>query len=366
MLFHSAIRKDLSRNFGATVVVLITIVMTIVLIRTLGQASRGSVNPSEVMLLMGLSVLSQLTTILSLSLFVSVVATLARMYGDSEMVIWLASGQGLAGFLRPLLRFAWPILLAIASLAIWAWPWSNQQIQDLQDRYQKRNDIERVAPGQFQESAGGKRVFFIDKDSQSQAQGRNVFVYSQDQGQESVTSATRGQVLWHGNDRYLVLNHGQQLQHLSDGESRLIQFEDYELLIDSNASFESNTSASKLLSTWALMKAPTPVNMGELSWRLGLSLSGVVLLVLGLAMTYVNPRAGRSMPFAMALLVFVLYYNMINVGQNWIASGKMQLLPFMLGLHGGMALLAVLWLGWRHQQWHVRYLWQTKTLKAQP
>ena len=61
MLFHSAIRKDLSRHFGATVVVLITIVMTIVLIRTLGQASRGTVNPSEVMLLMGLSVLSQLT-----------------------------------------------------------------------------------------------------------------------------------------------------------------------------------------------------------------------------------------------------------------------------------------------------------------
>lgn len=366
MLFHSAIRKDLSRNFAATVVVLITIVMTIVLIRTLGQASRGSVNPSEVMLLMGLSVLSQLTTILSLSLFVSVVATLARMYADSEMVIWLASGQGLTGFLRPLLRFSWPILLAIAFLAIWAWPWSNQQIQDLQNRYQKRNDVERVAPGQFQESAGGKRVFFIDKDSASQAQGKNVFVYSQDKGQESITSAASGQVLWRGKDRYLVLSHGQQLLRLPDGENRLTQFEDYELLIDSNVAIGQNRSASKLLSTWALIKAPSLVNLGELSWRVGLGLSGLVLLVLGLAMTHVNTRAGRSMPFALALLVFVVYYNMINVGQNWIASGKVQLLPFMLILHGGMALLGFIWLALRHQQWHWRYLWPRTADKLKP
>lgn len=358
MLFHSAIRKDLSRNFGATVVVLITIVMTIVLIRTLGQASRGTVNPSEVMLMMGLSVLSQLTTILSLSLFVSVVATLSRMYADSEMVIWMASGQGLAGFLRPLLRFAWPILLTIACLAIWAWPWSNQQIEDLKDRYQKRNDVERVAPGQFQESAGGKRVFFVDKDSPSQAEGKNVFVYSQDGAQESVSSASQGQVLWRGQDRYLVLRHGQQLLRLPDGESRLTQFEDYELLIDSKMPMDTVHDASRLLSTWSLIKTPTPANLGELSWRVGLSLSGLVLLTLGLAMTHVNPRAGRSMPFAMALLVFVMYYNMINVGQNWIANGKMHPIPFLLGLHGGVALLALMWLCLRHQQWHLRYLWR--------
>ena len=98
MLFHSSLRKDLARNFGATLVILVTIVMTIILIRTLGQASRGSVNPSEVMLVMGFSVLGQMTTIITLSLFISCVATLSRMYGESEMVIWFSSGQGLGHF----------------------------------------------------------------------------------------------------------------------------------------------------------------------------------------------------------------------------------------------------------------------------
>ena len=38
MLFHSSIRKELARSFGATLVVLITVVMTMTLIRTLGPA----------------------------------------------------------------------------------------------------------------------------------------------------------------------------------------------------------------------------------------------------------------------------------------------------------------------------------------
>ena len=72
MLFHSSLRKELSRSFGATLVVLVTIVMTMMLIRTLGLASKGSVNPSEVFLVMAYTVLGYMPTILSLSLFVAI------------------------------------------------------------------------------------------------------------------------------------------------------------------------------------------------------------------------------------------------------------------------------------------------------
>ena len=118
MLFDSSIRKELARSFGATLVVLITVVMTMMLIRVLGQASRGSVAPSDVMLVMGFTVLGQLSTILSLSLFITVVGTLSRMYRDSEMVIWFSAGRGLMSLLGPLLRFSWPIMLTIAAVTV--------------------------------------------------------------------------------------------------------------------------------------------------------------------------------------------------------------------------------------------------------
>ncbi len=357
MLFHSSLHKDLARNFGATLVILVTIVITIILIRTLGQASRGSVNPSEVLLVMGLSVLSQLTTIITLSLFITVVATLSRMYSDSEMVIWFSSGQGLGHFVRPLFQFAWPVLLIVILLALFAWPWGNQQIQELKLRFEKRNDIERVAPGQFQESAGGQRVFFIDKDTPDNRFGSHVFISSLVGSLESVTTAQQGRIELTGNDRFLILDKGQQwLTNRDTGETRLTEFEHYELLIDSDVSIPAPTFTSRQSTSWALLKNPNRENLAELSWRLGLGLAGINLVLIALAVSAVNPRGGRSYHLALSLFVFVAYYNMVNVGQSWIGSGHFDFLPFILGLHGGVFLVALIWLSVRHLNWSWRFL----------
>lgn len=355
MLFDSSLRKDLARNFVATAVVILTIVMTIMLIRTLGQASRGSVNPSEVLLIMGFSMVSQLTTVLALSLFISVIATLSRVYSDSEMVIWLSSGRSVASFVPVLLRFAWPILLAISLLALLAWPWSNQQIQDLQQRYEKRNDVERVAPGRFQESAGGRRVFFIDKDSPDQTTGTNVFISSTENDLEVTTTARRGRIEWRGNDRFLALEQGEQWLHQpSTGETRWTRFEHYDLLIDDSVSRNDSLKASRQLPTLALLENPTPINSGELSWRLGLGLCALNFTLLALPLSAVNPRRGRSYQFALAMLVFVVYYNLVNIGQNWISHGRYGLLQWMLMLHGTATALTLIWLWARHRQWSWR------------
>ena len=349
MLFHSSLRKDLGRNFWSSLVVLISILITITLIRTLGQASRGRVNPSEVLQVMGFSVVSQLTTIMALSLFIAVVATLSRMYKDSEMVIWFSSGQGLGQFVRPLLGFAWPLLLLVFFLALWAWPWSNQQIHELSQRFEKRNDFERIAPGQFQESAGGQRVFFIDKDSPDNRIGRHVFISSLDGQLESITTAQSGRIDIVDKDRFLMLDKGQQwLTNHETGETRLTQFEQYELLIDDNVKLSLAGLSARHASTWLLLQSPTQENLGELSWRLGLGLASCNLLLLALAISTVNPRAGRSYHLALALFVFVAYFNMLNVGQSWISSGRVGFAPFMLALHGGFFLLAWAWLAVRH------------------
>lgn len=172
MLFHSSIRKELGRSFGATLVVLVTVVMTMTLLRTLGEASRGTFNPADVLIIMGYTVLSDMPTILSMSLFISVLTVVTRMYRDSEMVIWFGSGRGLLGLVGPLFRFAWPILLVVLTLAFVILPWSFSKIEDLRDRYDKRGDIARIEPGQFQESANGDRVFLLKKTARANKQAR--------------------------------------------------------------------------------------------------------------------------------------------------------------------------------------------------
>ncbi len=352
MLFHSSIRKEMARAFGATVVVLATIVMTMFLIRTVGLASRGSVNPAEVMMVLGYTVLGQSPAILTLSLFISIVGTLSRMYRDSEMVIWFSSGRGLASFVRPLIRFVWPVLVVIAVTAVFAWPWAHEQSQSLRDRFEQRSDLERVAPGQFQESASGTRVFFIDKDSVEGKTAGEVFIAASEKGQETVTSARAGRIETTGSDRFLLLSNGQRLEKAAGNQGlKLSEFEQYGLLITDRAREAAREISPQAVTTQTLIAARTPAFLGELSWRLGMALAAINLVLIGLALSSVNPRIGRNGNLVFSLFTFILYYNMINLGSSRIATGSIDFGRFMLMLHGGVFITAMLLLAKLHWNW---------------
>jgi lipopolysaccharide export system permease protein len=355
MLFHSSIRQELTKSFGATVVVLVTIVLTMMLIRTLGQASRGYVNPSEVSLVLGYTMLGHLQTILTMSLFIATVSTLSRIHRDSEMVIWLSGGAKLLDFLRPLLSFAWPILLLIFVLAIWVWPWSYQQSQDLKDRFEKRGDLERVAPGQFQESSNGQRVFFIEKDLASDKEGKNVFIVSKERDRQTITTARTGRIQDLGQSRFLMLNNGQRLEISNNDQSlKLSEFSEYATRIDHDA-FAKNPPIARTTSTWDLIKTPTLNHLGELSWRLGVGLAAFNLVLISLALAQVNSRGARGRQALFALFIFITYENMVNLGQNWVEQGKMAFWPLMLSIHLSVTLVCALVFWARHRGLSVEF-----------
>lgn len=351
MLFHSSLRKELARSFGAALVILVTIVITMTLVRTLGQASKGSVNPSEVLLVMGYTVLGYLSPILTLSLFIGIVATLSRMYRDSEMVIWFSGGRGLVAFLPPLLRFAWPVLLAVGVLALLVWPWANQQTQDLKDRYGKRGDLQRVVPGQFQESSSGNRVFFIDKDSPSSSTANHIFISATEHGKETFTSARSGSVEPSAGGQFLTLRDGHRVEKgTPESDLKVSEFREYATRINERA-YTPQEASARMRSSWSLVLEPTRANQAELAWRIGLALAALNFVVLATAVSSSNPRVGRSGHLLFALFAFILYFNLLNLGQSWIASGRASFIGFLLGLHGGAFALAALWVAKQHNNW---------------
>jgi len=365
MLFHSSIRTELAHSFGATLVVLFTIVLTMLLIRTLGLASVGSVNPEEIMLVLGYTVLGRMPTILTLALFIAIVFTLSRLYRDSEMIIWLCSGRSLGGFLGPVMRFAWPILLVITLMVIFVWPWANQQTEDLRGRFERRGDLERVAPGQFQESSNGQRVFFIDKDTSNGTEGRNIFISSKEpDGRETITSARSGRIQWVGEQQMLTLSNGQRLETEADQQgTKVSEFELYATQVNASDRWAGNTHAVKARSSWQLIADPTPAHLSELGWRIGMALTAFNFVLIALASTAGNPRAGRGGNLFFTLFAFVFYYNLLNLGQSWVASGLVALSSFMLLLHGSVFVLATLWLLKRHLNFSLRDLLSTQVMR---
>lgn len=348
MIYETSIRTAIARSFGPTLVVLVTIAMTMILIRTLGQASIGKVNPTEVGYIMAFGVMGQLPTILSLSLYISVVATVYRMYMDSEMIIWQLNGKTVFDLAKQMFIFAWPILLIIFLMATLGWPWMNQQAEIMKTRFENRNTIARVSPGSFQESADGKRVFFVDKnliDTKSQ----NVFISQTDKNKQAMTSAQLGYVGKEGGEEYLMLESGQRIEIAvpDEDELKLVEFKTYGTQIQTDEVIKKSVTP-RTISSIQLAINTNSANQAELTWRLGIFFASINYILMGLALTSPNPRVGHGGNFVMAILFFVFYNNMINVGQNWISSNMVDWMVCLLALHGSIFVLAMVLL--RHRQ----------------
>ena len=100
--------------------------------------------------------------------------------------------------------------------------------------------------------------------------------------------------------------------------------------------------------TLELLREPTPPNQGELAWRLGLVARR--RQPAAARHRHCRPRT-RATPsnwnLLFALLGFVVYYNLINLSQAWVGSGRIGIGTALLAAHGGAFVLALALLWWR-------------------
>jgi len=349
MLFDSTVRKELARSFAATLMVILTIFMTNLVIRTLGLAANGAVAPQDVVFIFTLLGLQTLPTILSLSLFIGVILTLGRMYRESEMAIWFSSGIGLARFIRPVVATSWPIIVLIGILMLFVWPWSYSQYNDLRQRFEQRADVLRASPGQFQSSGDGHRVFFVEKAaSAATGGGRNVFIMNDAGTRESVAVSQSGKIENIGDQRFLVLDSGHMEQEdKASGEHTHVEFKNYRVHAGTSSGPSPNAPSPRAVDTVDLMLAGGPAYMGELTWRLGLILGATNLLFMGISLSAANPRRASNWGLLFAALAFVIYYNLLNLTQAWVGSGKLNIVAALVGLHGTAFLLGLGLIWWR-------------------
>ena len=68
----------------------------------------------------------------------------------------------------------------------------------------------------------------------------------------------------------------------------------------------------------------------------------MILTLLAIPLSFVNPRAGRSLNLIMALVIYMFYNNMISVTNAWVGQGKMGAIMGLVGIHALMFALMVL------------------------
>ncbi|HWW06644.1 LPS export ABC transporter permease LptF [Collimonas sp.] len=324
MIFQRALRRELISTAGAVFTTLFTIIITVMLIKILGQAAGGQIASQDVVALIGFQSLNYMPILLILTGYISVLLVVTRSYQDSEMVVWFASGQSLVRWIQPVLWFGLPIIVLTAILSFVATPWANSQSAQYRERFEKREDISRVSPGKFQESAAANRIFFVEGLSGDSSKVKNVFVNTQQDGKNSIVVAKEGNVeLDKNGDKFLILSQGRRYDVLSSqNEFRVMEFERYGVLVASNSQAVSGDKSARALPTADLLKDRNGFNMGELLWRLSLPLMALILMLLAIPLGFVNPRVGRSGSLVIALLLYITYSNVVSIFQASVVQGR--------------------------------------------
>lgn len=349
MIFERALRRELLSTAGAVFTTLFTITVTFMLIRILGEAAGGKVASTDVLILIGFNSLDYFPILLILTGFISVLLVVTRAYQDSEMVVWFASGLSLTKWIKPVLSVGIPLILVVATLSLVVSPWANEQKMEVRNRYEKREDIAKVAPGKFQESRGGGRVSFVEEVSGDLSKVQNIFTSMMNDGRSSVIVAKEGKIEIdaHG-DRFLVMSKGRRYDGLpTEGDFQMMQFEKYAVLVSAQNTVDSNNKSAKALPLQTLLDEPNPSRDGELLWRVSLPFMGLLLMLLAIPLGFVNPRVGRSANLIVALIFVAINLNVLNMLQLAVVEGRLSFWKASWPMHAMVASLILLFFVWR-------------------
>jgi lipopolysaccharide export system permease protein len=358
MIFKRALQRELASVAGATFTVLFTIFVTWILISILGKAAGGKVASSDVLALIGFSLLNYLPTVIILTSFIAVIATVTRSYRDSEMVVWFASGQSLIRWVAPVLVFGLPLVGLVAALSFIVTPWAKMKSTEFVERFEKREDLKRVSPGQFRESTSTNRVFFVEGSTRGSTVVQNVFVNSVDQGNNSIVVAKEGVIEPDGKGgQYLVLKNGRRyLGQPGRADFQSMEFERYRMRVSSQVPVMGTDTPADALSTPALLALPdNRYTNAELLYRISAPISCLVLMLLAIPLGFVNPRAGSSANLIFALLIFFTYSNLSKVFENSVKQGRMSFHMGWWPLHVAVLVVVAALFAWRlnvNHRWH--------------
>ncbi len=342
-VFHRALIGEFSSNGLLVFSVLLGIVVVTQLIRQLREAVSGVISVDGVLVLLGFSALNYLPILLSISLLISVLLTISRCYRDSEMVVWFCSGIGLTSWIRPVVWYSLPVLLLIALLSMVLSPWALQKADEYRSKLESRDDVAAATPGTFRQSRQSNRVYFIENVDAGSNRVGNIFVQSEQNGKLGTMVARQGlQETLPNGDRFLVLLNGTRYEGVpGQRDYNVVDFERYAMRIDT-APAKQALPRARTMSTLELWQNRTPKNIAELEWRVGLPVSAVILALLAIPLSYVNPRAGRSLNLVMAIVLYMLYSNMMGVMNTWVGQGKLSPGIGLWGIHAVMLSIAAL------------------------
>jgi lipopolysaccharide export system permease protein len=340
LIIRDYIIKEILRTFAAVFLILFLILLSTQLLRYLSAVADGKVPIELFFMMLGLRNLESMSLLLPLSLFLSVLLALSRLYKDSEMIALASCGSGPSTLLKSVLILSFTFIIVEGSLALFLSPLANRQIEIMKEEFKSTSDVETISAGQFNISKDSSRVLYAARKTENN-ELENVFLHLRNKNNQSVLSAEDARLVTDKNlgARYIIFQNGNRYDGVPGTlEYRHIKYKDYGIHIQGKSvgeiDFEKYSLTMAELLTMTDSKA-----ISEIQWRLSLVISIILLPMLAVPLSKSTPRKGPYAKFAVALLVYIVYTNLLTISQSWIKKDKIDPLIGLWWVHGLFFLL---------------------------
>jgi lipopolysaccharide export system permease protein len=310
--------------------VLLLVLLTDQFARVLDDAAGAELPKNAIFAVMGLSSIQYLTILIPIGIFLAINLALARMYRDSEMAALMACGIGNISLYRPILLLAALLATAVAWLSLEAGPSAQREVKQIFDAARESADLAMLEPGRFI-SFGKEQVTIYAEEVGKDGTLSNVFVQLRSKDKVTVVVAKEaGQV----NDeesgtKVLTFKNGERYEGVPGSQEFLIMS-----FAEHGIPFEVSRARQGELKPEAesfneLFARFDPAAVAEMQWRLSAPISLLVLTLIAVPLSRTQPRQGRYSGLATAILIYVIYNNLLGASKVWLEK---ESIPVWLGL----------------------------------
>ncbi len=341
MIISRYLIKEILTALMAVTLVLLLLFLSNQLVRYLSYAAAGKIGTSILFQLMGFEIPYLLAILLPLGLYLGIIFAYGRMYSENEMRVLHACGMSVKKLIAITSMLGIVVSLLVVFLTVWVNPWIASQKGTLIARSLSTDNIlNSLMPGRFQVSSDGQRVLYVEKVARNHKEANNVFIADQNSKDAdehnsmawTVVSAGRGSQMLDAksHDPFIVATDGYRYEGLpGQNDFKVVQFKKYAVRMPHIVMTSKHQEEESLPTLQLLENYKIPENAAELQWRISLPISVLLLGLLAIPLSQTQPRHGRYSQLVPAILIYIIYVNMLFIGRSWV---EQKILPIGLGL----------------------------------
>lgn len=335
--------KEILKSQFVVLLVLVVAFAGQTAVKLMTEVAVGALPPRLIALFMFYSMPQFLTYLFPLTLYTAVIITLGRICSDSEMVVMKAVGYSSKRIMMVVLLLGVLSASAVGYISLTLSAQASTAAYALEKQALTDPEFLPIESGRFV-NFGKYNVYVedVNNNGRDDKDVSNIYVIEMAGAggpTTSITAADEGHIaLDEDGVRWLELKNGRRYEYMPDGTMRRARFEEFKAPVSANVTEDVKMyRAITMMSTSELLNSDSRIANLEAQWRISPILTTLVVCLIAVPLSMVNPRQGRFARLAPAILIYLAYYLLLLSVRNFIKTEN-------LGLYPGLYLVPVLFM----------------------